>query len=561
MDSSARRKVAVFVDFDNAFSGLRERSPAAAEAFGSGPRTWLRWLEEGMPASFAQGGALERAILVRRCYLNPGMYGRYRQCFAEAGFQVTDCPPLTGNGKTSADMLMVLEIMDALQRQLYDEFIIFSGDADFTPILLRLRAHDHRTAVIATGNYARVMHGAADVLIDSDIFMRFALKIVPDAPGAPARAPEPPARRAAPAAEAASRPPRPAAPRTEKPHAAAKTGAGTSEAAAIIDFLRTCLAEAGQPLSLSSLGMQVRTEFASVVPTKWFGRGGFIKWLQAQRDLPFIVFTHNDGAYLRDRSAPKPPPDWTPSRATPASPVNVGRPASAESVQAPVPLPEPPQPPRPPADERALALRDAADEAGGGLAHTDPAPESTAAEPVAPSVEAEPPHLHAELGRHAGDEHAVPPHDSSGLVLDQVGPAALDDALAASTAAAEAEPVSESVVLDAQGSEVVRVESLFLDLSGVVYPEAVTAEPESAEADHPDAVAFDGEVKPAPMPFLDWSPLFPEEKTPGDSLDGYQTLITEEPAAEVEVARATCNACGAALRPGHPCCMACRTPI
>lgn len=548
MDSSTRRKVAVFVDFDNAFSGLRERSPTAAEAFGSGPRTWLRWLEEGMPASFAQGGLLERAILVRRCYLNPGMYGRYRQCFAEAGFQVADCPPLTGNGKTSADMLMVLEIMDALQRQLYDEFIIFSGDADFTPILLRLRAHDHRTAVIATGSYARVMHGAADVLIESDTFMRFALKIVPEATPAPARTPEPSARRTAPAAEAVSRP---AAPHTEKPQAAAKAGAGTTEEAAIMEFLRTCLAEAGQPLSLASLGMRVRTEFTSVAQTRWFGRGGFGKWLRAQRDLPFTVFTYNDGAYLRDRSAPKPPPDWTPSRATPAPPANGGRPSPAESEQAAAPLSEPPQPPNPPADEHAAEPRDAADEAADGSVHTGPGPNA---------AEADPPHLPAATCPHASYEQAAtPPCDQRDVVLNETGSAALDDQLPASTTAAEAEALPEPVVPDAQGREVVSVESLFLDLSGVTSPEA-PAEAELAEADRPYAGALDGEPERAPMPFLDWSPLYPEAQTVADPVDGSQTLIIEEPAAGVEVERATCNACGAALRPGHPCCMVCRTP-
>jgi uncharacterized LabA/DUF88 family protein len=61
---------------------------------------------------------------------------------------VVDCPPLTQRGKTSADVYMVMDVLDALEHKTeFDEFIILSSDADFTPVLLRLRAlrspHDH----------------------------------------------------------------------------------------------------------------------------------------------------------------------------------------------------------------------------------------------------------------------------------------------------------------------------------------------------------------------------------------------------------------------------------
>lgn len=39
-------------------------------------------------------------------------------------------------GKTSTDIHMVLDIIDLLQHEThYDEFIVFSADADFTPVL------------------------------------------------------------------------------------------------------------------------------------------------------------------------------------------------------------------------------------------------------------------------------------------------------------------------------------------------------------------------------------------------------------------------------------------
>ena len=47
---------------------------------------------------------------------------------------------MTSEGKTSTDIHMVLDIVDLLQHQVhYDEFIVFSADADFTPVLRKLR--------------------------------------------------------------------------------------------------------------------------------------------------------------------------------------------------------------------------------------------------------------------------------------------------------------------------------------------------------------------------------------------------------------------------------------
>jgi uncharacterized LabA/DUF88 family protein len=80
------------------------------------------------------------------------MYGRFRPFFTRAAFRVVDCPPLTTRGKNSADIYMVLDILDALEHPTsFDEFILLSADADFTPVMLRLRAHDRRTVLLATG--------------------------------------------------------------------------------------------------------------------------------------------------------------------------------------------------------------------------------------------------------------------------------------------------------------------------------------------------------------------------------------------------------------------------
>jgi len=189
--STTRVKTALYVDFDNIYLGLREDSPAAAEQFATAPDRWLRWMEEGMGMQGA-----ERAVLVRRCYLNPDAFSRYRAYFTRSGFSVVDCPSLTKRGKSSSDIVMVMDMLDALQHETrFDEFVIMSADADFTPVLQRLRMHDRRTAVLVSGMAAPAYRAGCDLLISEDTFIESALGIVAEepAPGAaPARAPAPP---------------------------------------------------------------------------------------------------------------------------------------------------------------------------------------------------------------------------------------------------------------------------------------------------------------------------------------------------------------------------------
>jgi hypothetical protein len=56
---------------------------------------------------------------------------------------VIDCPSLTNQGKSSADINLALDAVDALSSPpRYDEYLIFSADADFTALALGCRAAD-----------------------------------------------------------------------------------------------------------------------------------------------------------------------------------------------------------------------------------------------------------------------------------------------------------------------------------------------------------------------------------------------------------------------------------
>lgn len=164
---------ALFVDFDNIYSGLERGSDEAAERFARSPQRWLDWLEREVETRYSSHpGSTCRRILVRRCYLNPRRFNRFRPYFIRSGFEVVDCPPLTQQGKTSADILIVLDLVDALNHTTrFDELIVFSADADFTPVLLRVREHDRRSLVLTVGPAASAYKAACDRLVEEEAFI------------------------------------------------------------------------------------------------------------------------------------------------------------------------------------------------------------------------------------------------------------------------------------------------------------------------------------------------------------------------------------------------------
>lgn len=182
--SEAPIKSALFVDFDNIYIGLSKSDPVAAERFAADPARWLAWLEKGLPV---RNGNMEtrprqRSILIRRCYPNPDAgFRRFRSFFTSAAFSVIDCPTLTRTGKNSSDIYMVMDILDALDHKThFDEFIIFSGDSDFMPVLLRLRSHDRRTTTLAIDFMPPAYKAACDLVISEEEFIEDALGVTSD---------------------------------------------------------------------------------------------------------------------------------------------------------------------------------------------------------------------------------------------------------------------------------------------------------------------------------------------------------------------------------------------
>jgi hypothetical protein len=169
-------RAALFLDFDNVFSGLFNIDPEVAVKFASDPGTWLHRLS----TTFTREGS--RRWLILRCYLNPSgsvphlddagqptrlFFSRFRPSFVRAGFEVIDCPRYSGT-KNAADIRIVVDAIDALADDTrYDEFVIGSGDSDMTPLLQRLRRADRRTMIVSPADAATAFTAIADHTLDS----------------------------------------------------------------------------------------------------------------------------------------------------------------------------------------------------------------------------------------------------------------------------------------------------------------------------------------------------------------------------------------------------------
>ncbi len=156
---------AVFVDYDNIYLSLKRKNEEAAKRFARDAASWIKGIENGALITSTNGSfaAEPRRIVMNRCYGNPvprrnqsdnstdmNSFPFVRHHFLRAGFEIVDCPPLTAQLKNSSDIRMVMDVVDFLAHGThFDEFVILSGDADFTPVLHRLRAHARRTVIFA----------------------------------------------------------------------------------------------------------------------------------------------------------------------------------------------------------------------------------------------------------------------------------------------------------------------------------------------------------------------------------------------------------------------------
>ncbi|HEX2072742.1 MAG TPA: NYN domain-containing protein [Geodermatophilus sp.] len=268
------RRAALLVDFDNIYSSLRSVDPAAARIFATDPMRWSAWLEERLgPVGPDADETTSRVLLHRTCYLNPSTWGTFRAYFTRAGFRVVDCPSLTQQGKNSADIHMVIDALDLLAHPTrYDEFIVLSLDADFTPLFQRLRSFDRRVIMLGSGPSAAALRNTCDYVVPDEVFISEAL-LGEDQPGIVADAPVVDRQEAAPTAGAP----------------AVAVVPGTADPERMRRVLKKALVEmvteAPEPLRMAFAASKLRERFGpEVTAGQWAGAGGFKAFVESVAD-------------------------------------------------------------------------------------------------------------------------------------------------------------------------------------------------------------------------------------------------------------------------------------
>ncbi len=309
---------AIFVDYDNIYLSLKKRSEEAAKRFAKDAVSWIKEIENGRLITATNSAPLgrPRRIVVNRCYGNPvprrnahdnstdmTSFPFVRHHFLRAGFEVVDCPPLTAQLKNSSDIKMVMDATDHLEHATrFDEFIILSGDADFTPLLHRLRAYDRRTTIFANDFTAAAYTALCDGEIREanlmSVLLESKLAAAPAVTTAPLASPVPTAHVAAPASVQL-----PAAPAAAVPPAAPDANALERMRAEIVAAVVVAVKTAGSPVPLEALAERTTRALGHdrTVGTNWAGSSSFLELLR--RHLPPEIRLTEQPPYLAYEAA------------------------------------------------------------------------------------------------------------------------------------------------------------------------------------------------------------------------------------------------------------------
>ena len=148
-----KRRSALFFDFENIPTRVSFEGVAALVA----------WLEDG---KFDEPGG-KRKLVHKKIYWNSAAE-RHRETFEKAGFEVVLCEKFS-TMKNGADIRMALDIAETCWKQPeIKEYILFTTDSDFVPVLQRLTEKAKTSAILV--NEAKMdSHTAfkifADVLV------------------------------------------------------------------------------------------------------------------------------------------------------------------------------------------------------------------------------------------------------------------------------------------------------------------------------------------------------------------------------------------------------------
>jgi len=135
--------MALFCDFENLALGVRDAKYAQFDM----QKVLERLLLKG-------------SIIVKKAYCDWERYKAFKASMHEAAFELIEIPHVRQSGKNSADIRLVVDALDLCYTKAHvDTFVILSGDADFSPLVSKLR--ENNKVVIGVG----VKKSTSDLLI------------------------------------------------------------------------------------------------------------------------------------------------------------------------------------------------------------------------------------------------------------------------------------------------------------------------------------------------------------------------------------------------------------
>ena len=135
--------MALFCDFENLALGVRDAKYAQFDM----QKVLERLLLKG-------------SIIVKKAYCDWERYKAFKASMHEAAFELIEIPHVRQSDKNSADIRLVVDALDLCYTKAHiDTFVILSGDADFSPLVSKLR--ENNKGVIGVG----VKKSTSDLLI------------------------------------------------------------------------------------------------------------------------------------------------------------------------------------------------------------------------------------------------------------------------------------------------------------------------------------------------------------------------------------------------------------
>jgi uncharacterized protein (TIGR00288 family) len=134
--------MALFCDFENLALGVRDTPYAPFD------------MQQVLKRLLLKGN-----IIVKKAYCDWERYKEFKAGMHEAAFELIEIPHVRQSGKNSADIRLVVDALDLCYTKAHvDTFVILSGDADFSPLVSKLR--ENNKGVIGVG----VKHATAELL-------------------------------------------------------------------------------------------------------------------------------------------------------------------------------------------------------------------------------------------------------------------------------------------------------------------------------------------------------------------------------------------------------------